>query len=168
MGTMTHQDVIEALGLSPLPEEGGFYRECYRSEERIPRSGLPGRYDGDRSFGTDIYFLIHKGEVSKFHRLKSDEIWYHHFGGPITVVELTPEGEVRRVEMGSDLSRGQRLKHVFRRRSWFGAFTNLGVEFALLSCVVIPGFEFADFEVGKRETLLKAYPQAREEIEKLT
>lgn len=168
MRQMTHQDVIEALGLVPLPEEGGYYKEVYRSEERIPRSGLPGRYDGDRSFGTDIYFLIHRGEVSKFHRLRSDEIWYHHLGGPITVVELTPDGKTKKVEMGSDLERGQRLKYVFKRGSWFGASTSPGVEFALLSCAVIPGFEFADFEVGKREALLKAYPQAREEIERLT
>lgn len=156
------------LGLVPLPEEGGYYREVYRSEEKIPKLALPERYDGDRNFGTDIFFLIHKGEVSKFHRLKSDEIWYHHLGGPITVVELVLEGEVRRVEIGSDLLRGQRLKYIFKRGSWFGAYTNPGVEFALLSCTVIPGFEFRDFEVGKRDALLKVYPHAREEIERLT
>lgn len=168
MKHITYKEVIETLGLTPLPEEGGYYKEVYRSEETISKEGLPERYEGGRSFGTDIYFLIHKGEVSKFHRLKSDEIWYYHFGGPITVVEITPDGEMKKVEMGSDIERGERLKYIFKKGSWFGAYTSPDTEFALLSCVVVPGFEFSDFEVGNRDALLKKYPHAREEIEKLT
>ncbi|MBU0504551.1 MAG: cupin domain-containing protein [bacterium] len=40
--------------------------------------------------------------------------------------------------------------------------------YALVSCVVAPGFEFSDFELGKKEGLLKQYPQHEKIIQELT
>lgn len=37
-----------------------------------------------------------------------------------------------------------------------------------MSCVVAPGFELADFEMGKREILLAEFPQHTSLIERLT
>jgi len=39
---------------------------------------------------------------------------------------------------------------------------------ALVSCVVAPGFDFADFELGERDALLAAYPQHADLIRDLT
>lgn len=37
-----------------------------------------------------------------------------------------------------------------------------------MSCVVAPGFDFADFELGERDALLAAYPQHADLIRDLT
>ncbi len=39
---------------------------------------------------------------------------------------------------------------------------------ALVSCVVTPGFDFADFELGDREALLAAFPQHADLVRALT
>jgi len=38
----------------------------------------------------------------------------------------------------------------------------------LVGCTVAPGFDFADFEMARREELVKDYPQHRSVIERLT
>src|SRR5262245_2337175 len=80
--TPTAEDLIRTLGLERHPE-GGWFRETYRSPERVPRSALPGRFGGDRSLATTILYLLPAGEHSAFHRLRADEIWCHHAGGPM-------------------------------------------------------------------------------------
>jgi predicted cupin superfamily sugar epimerase len=37
-----------------------------------------------------------------------------------------------------------------------------------VGCTVAPGFEFEDFEMGKRGELVELYPHYRELIERLT
>ena len=77
----TAADWIRRLGLVPHPE-GGFYRETYRSQGNISRESLPVGMDGDRSYGTAIYFLLSAGQVSRWHRIRSDELWFYHAGSP--------------------------------------------------------------------------------------
>ncbi|HOQ49656.1 MAG TPA: cupin domain-containing protein, partial [Candidatus Kapabacteria bacterium] len=74
---MTAEDVIRRLNLVPHPE-GGYFRETYRSDEKISKSALPERYSGDRVFSTAIYFLLQSNENHLVHRLKSDEIWHFY------------------------------------------------------------------------------------------
>lgn len=64
------------LELEPLPGEGGYYAESYRSAERFARGSLPKRYSGERSFGTAIYFLLTPETFSALHRLASDEVYH--------------------------------------------------------------------------------------------
>ena len=76
---MTANGWIERLGLLPHPE-GGFFREVYRSHERIAEDALPERFDGGRVFSTAIYFLLTTGEVSRLHRISQDEVWHFYDG----------------------------------------------------------------------------------------
>lgn len=57
-GAKMMQELIRSLGLVPLPHEGGFYAEVYRSGERIAEAGLPARFSGDRALCTDIYYML--------------------------------------------------------------------------------------------------------------
>ncbi len=43
-----------------------------------------------------------------------------------------------------------------------------GVEYALVGCAVAPGFEYGDFELGDRETLLAAHPRHQELVLRFT
>ena len=93
----SQEQIIETLGLLPHPE-GGFYKETYRSE-----LSLEGQ---ERELLTSIYFLLSAENVSHFHRIKSDELWYFHTGSPLIVHTLTERGHEQHL-LGLDLSKGQ-------------------------------------------------------------
>lgn len=163
----TVEQLIKQLNLQPHPE-GGFFAETYRAKENISRTTLPNRFKGDRSFSTAIYFLLPEGSKSSLHRITADEVWHFYLGGPMTVVEIHPDGKILKTILGPDVVAGQKLQHVVPHGVWFGAHPNPGTEFALVGCTVAPGFDFADFEMGNRQALLKLYPQAEAEIIQLT
>jgi hypothetical protein len=159
--------LIRTLDLKPHPE-GGYYRETYRCEELIAHSCLPPRFHGDRHYSTAIYYLLLAGAVSRLHRIAADEVWHFYLGGPFTVVELKPDGCSDQVVLGQDVVGGQRLQHVVRAGTWFGAYPNPGTEYSLVGCTVAPGFDFADFEIADRRELLLKYPREEPIIRKLT
>jgi predicted cupin superfamily sugar epimerase len=135
--------LVSALGLSPHPE-GGFFRETWRSPECIAAAALPARYGADRSIGTAILFLLAAGQVSRLHRLASDELWFFHAGGPLLVHVFPEEGPYRPILLGPDPA-CHALQGFVPHGSWFGAEPAEGTGYALVGCVVTPGFEFADF-----------------------
>jgi uncharacterized protein len=169
---MTHTTAdawIAALGLVPHPE-GGYYRELYRSAGSIPAPALPPHYGNtQRSYATSIYFLLKSGEPSHYHRLGSDELWYYHTGAPLVLAVIdTATGTLREHHLGCDIDAGQVLQCVIPAGCWFGAAVAEPDSYALISCVVAPGFDFADFELGGRQRLLDEFPQHAESIAALT
>jgi predicted cupin superfamily sugar epimerase len=165
---MNAQEIIDALGMSPHPEEGGYFVETYKCEESIPRKALPERYRGKRSFGTAIFYLLTPETYSQLHKLESDEIFHFYLGDPMTMLQLQPDGSSQVLTLGRDIVGGQRLQVVVPAGTWQGSFLNEGGEFALLGCTVAPGFEYADYETGSRGDLLKEYPEQEELIVRLT
>ncbi len=161
------QALIARFDLHPHPE-GGFFRETYRSSEGLPVASLPARYGSDRSFCTGIYYLLPEGTTSRLHRLKSDEMWHFYLGGPLGLVQLFPDGTLERVVLGQDIAMGQSVQHVVPAGVWFGARPGAGSGFSFVGCTVAPGFDFADFEIGKRDGLIRSYPGAQDVIEQFT
>lgn len=146
--------------------EGGYYSEVYRSEGLIPALALTQSHCGFRPFMTSIYFLLEPGQVSKLHRLKSDEIWYFHAGSPLTIHLL---GNVyHRLQLGPDFCAGQLFQRVVPAGTWFGATVDADNEPSLVGCAVAPGFDFADFELGQQNQLLQQFPQHEKIIRQLT
>jgi predicted cupin superfamily sugar epimerase len=158
---------IERLELQPHPE-GGFFRETYRATGTIARDALPVGYGGSRSFATSVYFLLPSGAVSALHRLRSDELWFFHAGSPLVVTSIAPDGTLTQTRVGPDPARGEHLQATVAAGCWFGAAVEAPGSFALVGCVVAPGFDFADFELGERAVLLRVFPQHRADIERLT
>lgn len=148
---------IKHLGLVRHPE-GGYYRETYRSAEITKRKSLPSRFEGDRAFATVIHFLLSGNEVSRLHRIKSDETWYYHLGAPLELHVILPTGMHETHLLGTQGSKGEVLQWTVPAGSWFGARVKDNESFTLLSCSVAPGFEFEDFELGKRRELMKQHP----------
>lgn len=101
--------------------------------------------------------------IAHLHRLRSDELWFHHEGGPLVVVELAPDGALTETVLGP----GGSPQHAVRAGAWFGAYPKDGTEFALVGCAVAPGFDFADFELADRG-LADRFPERRALIERLT
>jgi predicted cupin superfamily sugar epimerase len=130
--------LIERLGLEPHPE-GGYFREIYRSgrtvqadDDRPPRPAV-----------TTIYFLLAAGQQSRWHRVRSDEIWHFYEGDPLELSVAPPAREpVARVTLGPLSGSGQPV-HVVQAE-WWQAARPLGA-YTLVGCTVAPGFDFADF-----------------------
>lgn len=157
---------IKNLNMTAHPE-GGFYKEIYASEESITSKELKVDFEGSRILWTSIYFLLRDGEVSNFHRLKSDEMWYYHSGSPLTIYMISPTGEFFTEQLGLDIENGEKPQVLVPKDYIFGsAMNNKG--YALVGCMVSPGFEFKDFELFKRSDLIEKYPQHQQIIHKLT
>ena len=163
MPVVTETAIIQHFNLTPHPE-GGYYRETYRSAENI----LPAHIQGSRSVSTAIYFLLPQGAKSHLHRIASDEMWHFYLGGPMTLVLLHPGGQVETILLGPDILGGQVVQAMVPGGVWFGGIPTLATDYAFVGCTVAPGFDFADFELGDRQTLLTQYPQAQAWIEQLT
>jgi uncharacterized protein len=155
---LTAKDYIKLLNLEPHPE-GGWYREVYRSAELFNQGGLPLRFKGDCCFSTSIYFLLEYPAFSAFHRIQSDEIWHHYAGDAIMICSINSQGELSETLLGNDLNQGQQFQAVIPAGDWFAAKLQKPGTFALMGCTVAPGFDFQDFELGKKDELLRLYPQ---------
>lgn len=168
---MTRADeLIRELRLEPHAE-GGYFREIIRSGESIP-GGLPSRYVGGRCLYTNIYFMIRGADVSHLHRLASDEMWHFLEGSPTEMAIISPAGKLEIVRLGSNTAAGELFTVLIPHGSWFGASVHSPAPnidaYSLISCTVVPGFDYSDFELGAREELLKLFPEHKEIICKLT
>jgi len=141
----------ELLALVPHPE-GGWYRETWRAGPASHPMGYP----GPRAAATGIYFLLAPGEESRWHRVRSDEIWLWHAGGPLTMLDGgdgdRPSDRPEITTVGSDLVAGQVPQHVIPGGHWQAARPVSDAE-VLVTCVVAPGFDFADFTLLPRPKL---------------
>lgn len=156
-------EIIHLLDLHPLPQEGGLFRETYRSADSIPAAALPARYArADKTFCTDIYYLLGAGDCSLPHRLESDELYHFHLGDAVEMWLLHPDGRAERIVLGGDLAAGQRVQVVVPAGAWQTSRLCPGGEYALMSVVVAPGFDEADYEHGNAGELARQYPAARE------
>ena len=142
---MQRPQLAEQLDLRPHPE-GGWFRETWRSALLFRPPG----YDGDRSVATAIYFLLYPGEASAWHVVRSDELWLWHRGGPLALRIGGSAAEPRAADLvvlGADVSEGEQPQFVVPGGTWQSA-APAGQEPVLVSCVVAPGFDFADFRLG--------------------
>lgn len=150
--------LIEQLELKPHPE-GGFYSETYRSEGVIKSIS--------RNYSTGIYYLLRSGDISRFHRIKSDEVWHHYEGSPVTIHVIQDDGHYRALSLEKDLSDGQKPQQVVPAGSWFGVTVDNPESYSLCGCTVSPGFDFRDFEMADRHKMLRAFPEHEAIIKKL-
>jgi predicted cupin superfamily sugar epimerase len=162
----TAQFWIDHLKLQPHPE-GGFFKEVYRSDEKIQRESLPARFSGTRNFSTSIYFLLRSEDYSLFHRIQSDELWHYYAGSSLTLYILD-KGGLKTFTLGPNPEKGEILQLVIPFNTWFGAKVNQPDSYVLSGCTVSPGFDFNDFEMARRQDLLQAYPSQQQVIEMLT
>lgn len=183
----TATEMAAALGLQPHPE-GGFFLETYRSAEPIATSR------GERAAATGILFLVTADSHSRLHRLTSDELWVFQGGLPLELVTLAPDGGLVRHVLGvvegsfagepapagaapagaASAGAGPAPQALVPAGSWQGARLAGGPHlpasraWALVTCIVSPGFDYADFELGAREKLLADYPAHADLIRSFT
>jgi predicted cupin superfamily sugar epimerase len=158
---------IRKLSLSAHPE-GGYFKEVYRSNEFVKKEHLPPRFTGNRCFATSIYFLLKSGEFSAFHRIRQDEIWHFYDGCPLTIHMISENGVYSSAALGNKAKKGMHLQFCVPAGCYFGALPDEEYSYSLTGCTVAPGFEYDDFEMPERNTLISLFPQHTAIIEKLT
>ena len=159
------EDWVESLNLLPHPEVG-FYAESFRSPIEVPAEALPEKFEDARSLVTSIYFLLRSEDISRFHVLGSDELWYYHYGSAVTVHAISPEGEYHQFKVGS--GEGEHLQLLIPAGWIFGSTVEEPDTYGLVGCVVAPGFDFRDFKLFSTEELLPIFPQHEAVIRRMT
>ena len=142
--TYTAQELIEILGMVPH-DEGGWYAFVTKSGVSLPGGILPG-IEGERDTCSVIYYLLRKGEISRWHQLRSSEVWAWHMGGSLEMT-LGGTGAAPRREgtlsLGPRLRAGERPEILARAGQWQTTRLVEG-DFALVSCIVAPAFHEED------------------------
>jgi uncharacterized protein len=157
---------IKQLDLQSHPE-GGFFKETYRSSGTILKSELPHFYAGDRVYSTAIYFLLNRKNYSAFHKIHQDEMWHFYDGTSLTIHMIHPDGNHQSEILGKEIVAGESLQIVVAGGSYFAAEVNDESSYTLSGCTVAPGFDFADFEMPDKETLIQEFPQHTDLINRL-
>ena len=178
------ESIIKKLNLQEHPYEGGNFKEIYRSSILVSyeETSLEDKQDiystdNERKYlkkklrpaSTLIYYLLNKNQFSPIHRVKNDEIWHFYLGSPLIIYILGDEQYPTTVKLGNNLEDDESCLHyVIRKNSWFCAEVENKESFSLVGCTVSPGFDFEDFELGKKSELLVLYPQLKSIIEKFS
>ena len=150
--------LVDTLKLEKHPE-GGFYSETYRSNKKTA--------NGEGVLMTSIYFLLTSENVSNFHRISNDELWFHHEGSPISIHTLE-DGMHKEHILGKVYNNICSPQFLVKGNTIFGSAVLEPNSYALVSCVVSPGFEFKDFELLTYDQLIKQFPNEEDIIKRLT
>lgn len=163
------QQIIEKLGLVPLPEEGGYYRETFRSNNgQVSASSFGIKSNGTRVASTAIYYLVTPDDFSALHRVASDEVFHFYAGDPAEMIQIDEAGNLTRITIGSDIMSGQVPQVIVRAGVWQGLRLKKGGKWALMGTTVAPGFEFEDFEIGEQKRMLNEFPEHESDIKQYT
>jgi len=153
--------LIDHYHFQPLPVEGTLFASTFRSSQE---------YENGKPVGTAIIAMYcdEPYSVSRFHKLKYDEVWHFYGGDPLRLVLLYPDGSSKDVIMGNDSTKGQHVQFVIPAGVWQAGHMRAGGRYSLFGCTVAPGFTGDIFEGGTREELLKSYPDRAEDINRLS
>ena len=132
--------LIKKYDLEPHPE-GGYFKEVYRSSQEVRSE----KVQETRNALTHIYFLLRKGEVSRFHRVHHDEIWNFYEGDPLKLIEFNGEKIEEKII-------GQEGNYVAIVQGGVYQAAETTGEYTLVGCSVAPGFDFKDFSFIDDET----------------
>jgi predicted cupin superfamily sugar epimerase len=156
---------INKLNLKPHPE-GGYFSEIYKSDICVDKNDLPDEFNDCRSLVTSIYYLLSGNDISRFHRLKSDEIWHYYDGSALLLHIIDEKGNLTKQILGNDKDDNPVI--IIKKNQWFAAEIKDKSAFSLTGCTVSPGFDFDDLEFAATEKLIKLYPQHSAVIKRFT
>lgn len=141
--------------------EGGFYKQIYASKKQCQEHE-------NRNLATCIFYLLEGNDFSAFHKINGDEIWHFFIGSSLTIYIINEnDSKLKIVKLGKDLDKGENLQLIINEGNWFAAEVNDKSSFTLVGCTVIPGFEFKNFKLAKKKSLLLKFPSYKWVIEKL-
>lgn len=154
-----------------VPQEGAWFSLSYSSDDQIDGGALAARFGGRSHAAGNAIVVIETGrDFSAMHRLQADEVWHFYGGSALDILMLYPDGQGRRVTLGSHVLAGEvpqlTVPHGVWQGSaphdtWAGAYSFVGTQLS-------PGFDAADFEIGYRDELQRRFPAFAKDIGRLT
>ena len=161
----TAQYFISRLGMEKHVE-GGYFKEIYRSPLLYTAEKKTDDPGEQRNLATTIYFLLQGEQVSRFHSLKHDEIWFYHYGSSVAIHTISPDGVFETKRLGLAVEDGQIPQVLISANDIFAAENESKDSFSLVSCLVSPGFDFEDFRMYDGADLCARFPQHAEIIKR--
>jgi uncharacterized protein len=153
------EEIIKKLNLIKLPEEGGFYRETFRSPRKYQTEY------GERDLEACIYYLVTPEEFSALHRVKCHEIFHFYAGDSVEMLQLFEDGSHKIITIGSDVLNDEKPQVIVEPHIWQGTRLKGDGKWALLGTTTSFAFDFQDFEVEGREFFYKTHPHIKELID---
>ena len=158
--------IMTRFKMKPHPE-GGFFSAGSRSSEFLRADALPERYNSPRNLYSSIYFMVTSDSPSKFHRLRTDELWHFYKGDDLDIHTISDKGDYKKTTLTGDTDR-EEFQYLIRRNTWIAATCNGDAGYAFVGCTLSPGFEFRDFELADPKKLIDLSPRNEILIGKLT
>ena len=134
---MQPDDLVAALGLHPLPGEGGLWAPIYRDDS-----------------SNAIYFLLKSPDFSAWHKIPEPELWVHINGSPTELFTIE-SGALKRILLAHDSSQAT---YRVPPNTWMSA-RSTGA-WSLQVCALTP--PFSAMELADRNELQRAFPTIRE------
>lgn len=151
--SISKEQLIQRLQLTPLEPEGGFFHRTYLSNS---------------GHGSAIFYLIDDQNFSQLHRLKCDEIFHFYAGDEVELFTFDDSSTLRRHVLGSPLNPNNEYQVLVPANTWQGLRLTKSHGWALLGTTCFPAFSFDLFELGERSSLIQKHPNLRSIIEQFT
>lgn len=136
--------------------EGGWFAEIYTAPFK----------QKNRATAGSIYFLLDKDDISHFHQLDCDEIWYYHAGCGIKIIMLQ-DGQIKEFLLGIDTEHNEQPMIVLPAGAIFAAENIDKNSYTFISCATTPRFDYKGFRLITKAELKKFYPDLPEELLKM-
>lgn len=161
--------IIDRYHMRSIPHEGPWFLQTFKSDDVI-EGALAERYKGKRWAYTAIYAVFTRSDFSAMHKLATDELWHFYGGSPAQILLLYPDGRGEVKIWGGDVLKGEEPQIMVPRGTWMGArpIGDPKVAYSFGANTLSPGFEYADYEPGYRDELVKLYPKFAQAITELT
>ena len=150
------EQLTEAFRLEPHPE-GGSFSEVY---------DCPITDAHQRSIAGSIYFLLDGADISHFHQIDCEEIWYYHEGCGLRITVLE-NGVRREIRLGMDAGQGQAPMAVMPAGCIFAAENLDAGSYTFVSCLTAPHFTYDGFRLVPFEEIRAAFPADAEALRRL-
>lgn len=167
---MSPEDIIKKLKLSPLENEGGYFRRTWASDLSYEGSDSSASNNKRLPLGTAIYFLLVNSSdgFSALHTLPYPEIYHFYLGDPFELSLFYKNGEVEQIIMGQDIINGEHPQFTVSGGVIQGSRIINPGKYALIGTTMSPGFLFDNFTLNSRDDMVEKYPEYEDLIISLT
>lgn len=144
---MTAEELVKRFGMSAHAEKGAYIEKHYEHTDGRAASG-------------SIYYYVGADELTEFHVIDCDEYWCYTEGAPLEVWLVSPEGiTVKNLGVEENCEPFVYVPKGTVFASRHAADSNGGT---FLTCITVPRFDPAGFQLVPKEELLKNHPEAEE------
>ncbi|MCR5640718.1 MAG: cupin domain-containing protein [Lachnospiraceae bacterium] len=150
---MSRTDVLKKEYKLEQHPEGGWFAEVYTAPYECNNRPLAG----------SIYFLLDNGDLSHFHQIDCDEIWYYHEGCGM-VITMLMDGRMEKLTLGNDIEHGEHAMVLIPKGAIFGAENLEKDGYTFVSCATTPNFTYEGFRLVNKQEIYETYPKVAEEV----